>query len=150
MLCSCQSCHRLKRSTRCGKSSAIVCCILPIICDHSMFIIDVISPRMDGKTGTTRRNINYLFGAIAITHLWMITGTINIKLESGTYCDIQTFSPYQIKLEAVLIFSLLLFMLFAMKVTIAYVLNEFNDTGGLKSSRLKGRPSSRLQRAVNW
>ena len=39
-------------------------------------------------------------------------------------------------------------MIFFMKITIAYVLENFNDTGGLKQVQTKS--ISRFQRGVNW
>ena len=117
--------------------------------DHSLLRLFA-SSRTKGKTGTVHRNVNYLFATVAILHLWMITGTINAKLSRGAFCEIDTFLPNRIRLEAVLVFFFLSFILFAMKMTTAYVLNEFNDTGGLKSSISEGRSSSLLQHTLNW
>jgi len=119
-----------------------------------MFVSELLSLKtfhqmwMNGKTGTTRRNVNYLFGIIAIIHSYMIVTTINLKLRSGIFSTLDTISSNVVDVEAVVIFSLLLFMIFFMKVTIAYVLENFNDTGGLKQVPTKS--ISRFQRGVNW
>jgi len=119
-----------------------------------MFVSELLSLKtfhlmwMDGKTGTTRRNVNYLFGIIAIIHSYMIVTTINLKLSSGIFSTLDTISSNVVDVEAVVVFSLLLFMIFFMKVTIAYVLENFNDTGGLKQVPTKS--ISRFQRGVNW
>lgn len=120
-----------------------------------MFVSELLSLKtfhqmwMDGKTVTTRRNINYVFGIVAILHIWMITGTINEKLGQGPFCEENTLSPNRVKLEAILSFFFLFTMLLSMKKTIAYVLNEFNDTGGLKNP-LELRSASRVQRTLVW
>mmetsp|Transcript_42055 Transcript_42055/g.88287 ORF Transcript_42055/g.88287 Transcript_42055/m.88287 type:complete len:311 (+) Transcript_42055:2-934(+) len=155
---------------------------------------------MEGKTGKTRRNVNYAFSICSIFHFWMISETTIKKIgqnscfEVGTaptslpgnvttkstpnfgflkkifrtrsdssmitenisevlyqdsLCGTDTLSPTRIRVESVLSFFLLTFMLYAMKSIIAYVLNEFNDTGGLITNYNK-KSSSRLRRAVNW
>jgi len=119
-----------------------------------MFVSELLSLKtfhqmwMDGKTGTTRRNVNHLFGIIAIIHSCMIVTTINLKLSSGIFSTWDTISSNVVDVEAVVVFSLLLLMIFFMKVTIAYVLENFNDTGGLKQVPTKS--ISRFQRGVNW
>lgn len=119
-----------------------------------MFVSELLSLKtfhqmwMDGKTGTTRRNVNYLFGIIAIIHSYMIVTTINLKLSSGIFSTLDTISSNVVDVEAVVVFSLLLLMIFFMKITIAYVLENFNDTGGLKQVQTKS--ISRFQRGVNW
>ncbi|KAL7533458.1 hypothetical protein ACHAXR_007573 [Thalassiosira sp. AJA248-18] len=120
-----------------------------------MFVSELLSLKtfhqmwMDGKTGTTRRNVNYLFGVMSVIHMWRITETINVKLGQELFCAIGTLSPNTVKLEAILAFLFLFCVLVVMKVTIAYVLNEFNDTGGLKSNGSLQTPSW-FQLTVNW
>jgi len=121
-----------------------------------MFVSELLSIKtfhkmwMEGKTGSIRWNVNFVFGIFAIFHLWMITGTINEKLGQDSLCEIRTLSPSRVKLEAILAYFLLFSMSSTMKKIIAYVLDEFNDTGGLKSSGLEKNSSSRLRPAVNW
>ena len=55
---------------------------------------------------------------------------LNTKIEYGTYCE-TTASPRSIKLEATFTFAFCILLLFAMKSTVAYVLNTFDDEGGL-------------------
>lgn len=107
---------------------------------------------MQGKTGTTRQNVNYIFAAIAILHVWMITGTINVKLASGTFCDIDTIQPKVLVFVATLVFLVLLLLVFTMKTIQIHTLNCFNDAGGLisKSSRNLQSSTSRLQEGINW
>ncbi|EJK65935.1 hypothetical protein THAOC_13165, partial [Thalassiosira oceanica] len=101
-----------------------------------MFVSELLSIKtfhqmwMEGKTGNTRRNINYFFFGIAAFHCFIVTGTVVQKIEYGTYCETMA-SPRSIKLEATFTFTFMLFFLFAMKSTVAYVLNTFNDKGGL-------------------
>ena len=119
-----------------------------------MFVSELLSVRtfhnmwMKGKTGNTRRNVNYVCGIVAVNQLWMITETINQKLGLDCFCN-EGISPNAIKLEAIIAFLFLFAMLFAMKVIIVYVLNEFNDTGGLKSNQ-SVKSLSRFQRALTW
>ncbi|KAL9180558.1 hypothetical protein ACHAXT_011011 [Thalassiosira profunda] len=127
-----------------GKARVMFCSeLLSIKTFHHMW--------MAGKTGNMRARVNYLFAGVALFHLMMITGTVNEKMRQQSLCleDGGLFHPGTVKLEAALVFTFLFGMLFAEKKIIAYVLEEFNDTGGLKHS-LEGKPSSRIQSAVNW
>jgi len=120
-----------------------------------MFVSELLSLKtfhqlwMEGKIGTTRQNLNYIFGTSGVLHLWMITQTINDKLAQHCFCETDAISPSRVKLEAIFAFFFFFAMLFAMKVIVVYVLNEFNDTGGLKSARVNNNSSWWL-RAVNW
>ena len=118
-----------------------------------MFVSELLSLRTfhqlwkAGKTGSTRRNVNYVFGVAAIFHLWTIVRTIIEKL-GHSWCIV---SPNRVKLEAVLAFAVLFLLLLSMKVCLSHILNEFNDTGRLNASfRLEKKSLPRLQGAINW
>jgi len=119
-----------------------------------MFVSELMSLKffhemwMEGKTGSTRRNVNYAFGVLAILHIWMISSTIDVKLSRGPHCVVDS-ETIQTELSAILAYLLSFTNLFAMKKTLAYVLNEFNDTGVLKSP-LQRRSGSLFQRAIIW
>ena len=83
-----------------------------------MFVSELLSVKtfhnmwMQGKTGTTRRNVNYIFLTIAVLHLWMITRTINGKLDQDLVCDDDEISSNIVRFEAILAFTFLFAMLF--------------------------------------
>ena len=119
-----------------------------------MFVSELMSLKffhemwMEGKTGATQRNVYYAFGVLAILHIWMISSTIDVKLSRGPHCVVDS-ETSRTELSATLAYLLLFTILFAMKKTLAYVLNEFNDTGVLKSP-LQRRSGSLFQRAIIW
>lgn len=119
-----------------------------------MFVSELLSLRtfhemwMDGKAGSLRRNVNYVFGTIAVLHLYQITGTV-ILILGHDKCQADT-SPRTVIIEAALVSLFCVFLFTMMKVTIAYVLNEFDDTDSPKQSRLEKKPTSRLKNAMNF
>eukprot|EP00985_Skeletonema_marinoi_P023688 scaffold15914_cov140-Skeletonema_marinoi.AAC.8 len=94
----------------------------------------------------SRRNINYFFGAVSMLHIWMVTKTINRKLSQFESCEMSASSSNRIHLEAIVLFIGLAFTMAGMKMIVAYVLNEFNDTGKLRDAN---KPISSTHRAVN-
>ena len=94
----------------------------------------------------SRRNINYFFGAVSMLHIWMVTKTINRKLGQFESCEMSASSSNRIHLEAIVLFIGLAFTMAGMKMIVAYVLNEFNDTGKLRDAN---KPISSTHRAVN-
>ncbi len=95
----------------------------------------------------SRRNINYFFGVVSMLHVWMVTKTINQKLGQFESCEIDGTSPKRINLEAMVLFVSLAFTLAGMKMIVAHVLNEFNDTGKLRDAN---KSVSTTKRAINW
>ena len=80
-------------------------------------------------------------------HVWMVTKTINQKLGQFESCEIDGTSPKRINLEAMVLFVSLAFTLAGMKMIVAHVLNEFNDTGKLRDAN---KSVSTTKRAINW
>ena len=64
----------------------------------------------------------------------MVTQTINLKLGQDEFCEIGAASSNRIYLEAIILFVSGAFTLRGMKMIVAYVLEEFNDTGGLRDN----------------
>jgi len=105
---------------------------------------------MDGVASTgllSRRNINCVFGMVSMLQVGMVTKTINQKLGQNESCEIVASSSNRINLEAMVLFVILTFTLAGMKTIVAYVLNEYNDTGGLRDA---DKPISPSYKAVNW
>lgn len=97
----------------------------------------------------SRRNINYFFGVISMLQVWMVTKTIHHKLGHFSTCkiDVSSSSSGRINLEAIVLFIILALTMAGMKMIVAYVLNEFNDTGKLLDAK---KPISTTMRVVNW
>ncbi len=95
----------------------------------------------------SRRNINYFFVVISMLQVWMVTKTINLKLDHFPTCKIDASSSGRINLEAIVLFIILALTMAGMKMIVAYVLNEFNDTGKLLDAN---QPISTTMRVVNW
>lgn len=95
----------------------------------------------------SRRNINYFFGTISMLQVWMVTNTINQKFGRYQVCEMGVCSSSRINLEAMVLFVGLAFTFAGMKMIVAYVLNEFNDTGGLRHANKAISPK---HKAVNW
>ena len=81
--------------------------------------------------------------------VWKVTKTINHKLGHLASCKIDASSPSsgRINLEAIVLFIILALTMAGMKMIVAYVLNEFNDTGKLLDAN---KPISTTMRVVNW
>eukprot|EP00984_Skeletonema_dohrnii_P003363 scaffold1131_cov125-Skeletonema_dohrnii-CCMP3373.AAC.4 len=94
----------------------------------------------------SRRNINYFFGTVSMLQIWMVTKTINRKLSQFESCEMSASSSNRIHLEAIVLFICLAFTMAGMKMIVAYVLNEFNDTGKLRDPN---KPISSTHKAVN-
>ncbi len=95
----------------------------------------------------SRRNINYFFGVVSMLQVWMVTKTIHQKLDHFSTCKIDASSSGRINLEAIVLFILLALTMAGMKMIVAYVLNEFNDTGKLLDAN---KSISTAMRVVNW
>mmetsp|Transcript_3132 Transcript_3132/g.6526 ORF Transcript_3132/g.6526 Transcript_3132/m.6526 type:complete len:1247 (+) Transcript_3132:71-3811(+) len=94
----------------------------------------------------SRRNINYFFGTVSMLQIWMVTKTINRKLSQFESCEMSASLSNRIHLEAIVLFICLAFTMAGMKMIVAYVLNEFNDTGKLRDPN---KPISSTHKAVN-
>ena len=121
-----------------------------------MFVSEMLSLKtfhqmwMEGKSsvGTmSRGNINYFFGAISMLLVGMVTQTINLKLGQDEFCEIGAASSNRIYLEAIILFVCGAVTLRGMKMIVAYVLEEFNDTGGLRDN---STAVSQPYKAINW
>ena len=121
-----------------------------------MFVSEMLSLKtfhqmwMEGKSSVgimSRRNINYFFGVISMLLVGMVTQTINLKLGQDEFCEIGAASSNRIYLEAIILFVSGAVTLRGMKMIVAYVLEEFNDTGGLRDN---STAVSQPYKAINW
>jgi PAS domain S-box-containing protein len=121
-----------------------------------MFVSEMLSLKtfhqmwMEGKSSVgimSRRNINYFFGVISMLLVGMVTQTINLKLGQDEFCEIGAASSNRIYLEAIILFVSSAVTLAGMKMIVAYVLNEFNETGGLRDGN---KVMSQTHKAINW